>query len=499
MAKADDNTTLSGLSVKVSKHGSPRIAQLLRSTVFGTEGKLRYRQNEIADRIKSQANVQFIEILKSQRVLGTVGMANRRVVHSDDAMHTLYVRYLSIAQPFKSKKRRFYSHSKSKTKKTGRLRELVAAEITNHFEHPFTEADRQGTFYAYVESDNINSRNLCLSMGFTPARKVETLLFSRFNPSQKKSIQNINEYEQDEVKEHLKQFYGDYSFYFEDQVFQKGFYFVKREKGKIVGGIRANPVNWELVDYPGFEGWLMRDILPYLPLTNRLFEPDALKFLAFDYVWHSPGYEYLIPQMMSHCSSLFGIHLGMIWGDMHSDLIKKLKSGNQLGFVYSVIGSVYADLMVRPINMDLTVPEPEPDPEATSEVDEDLAKKSAENEELVEAEKDNDDAVPNDSDRDEVVESVTKEEELTTVENEDKNNAQPGEQNAEPVESSENLVSEDEGKDEEVNNELAETDYEENTNAEEASDDQELPVNEDLERWKKIMQKPVFVSALDMT
>ena len=53
---------------------------------------------------------------------------------------------------------------------------------------------------------------------------------------------------------------------------------------------------------------------------------------------------------MSHCCSLFGINLGMIWGDSQSELIKQLKIGNHLGFIHSIVGSVYADLMVRYID-----------------------------------------------------------------------------------------------------------------------------------------------------
>ena len=223
-----------GLKVKVSKHGSPRIANLLKNTVFGTEGKLRYRQQEIASRLKSQPHIQFIEILKGTRVLGTVGMSNRTVFHGDTSMRTLYVRYLSIAHAFKSKKKQSFKPSVSSRTKKGQLRELITNKITSHFEQPFIEFKQNGLFYAYVESANINSKKLCISMGFEPTRKIETLLFSRFNPTQKKTISNISEFEIDEVKEHLQSFYHNYSFYFEDQVFRKGFYFVKKREGKLL-------------------------------------------------------------------------------------------------------------------------------------------------------------------------------------------------------------------------------------------------------------------------
>ena len=64
----------------------------------------------------------------------------------------------------------------------------------------------------------------------TYSKNRNTTLLSRFNPTQKKTISNISEFEIDEVKEHLQSFYHNYSFYFEDQVFRKGFYFVKKER-----------------------------------------------------------------------------------------------------------------------------------------------------------------------------------------------------------------------------------------------------------------------------
>lgn len=439
MSKHKEKESTTGLHVKVSKFGSPRIAQLLQKTVFGTEGKLRYRQQEIAERIRSQSNVQFIEILKANRVLGTVGMANRLVHHKNEMMHTLYVRYLSIAQPFKSRKRTSFQKPVSTTEKKGALRELITTEITNHFEEPFKEKGLEGAFYAYVESANINSRNLCLSMGFRPTRKIETLLFSRFNPSQKRSIHNISDYEQGEVKVQLKEFYKNHSFYFEDKIFHTGFYLVKKEKGKIIAGIRATPVNWQLVDYPGFEGWLMREVLPFLPFTNRLFQPDSFKFLAFDYAWHIPEHENLIPELMAHCCSMFGINLGMIWGDMHSGLIKNLKTGNQLGFIHSIIGSVYADFMVRPINF---IKDEE---EMDDAIDEELE-------------------FPLKDEATEVDEEPVLEELYETAETDD-------------LESNEELT--DDGEEEQV--ESVET------------------KKDELDGLREILKQPVFVSALDMT
>ena len=342
----------SGLKVKVRAFGSPKIAELLRSTIMGTEGKLRYRQTEIVERMKKQRHIEFIEILKGTRVLGTTGIVTRQTRTAAEVRRSLYVRYLSVAKGFKSRKRKRSGLGKKATRNSDRksdLRDQIADQLTSHFEAPFIEEDREGAFYAYVEAENINSQNLCLSMGFNPIRKVQTLLFSRFQPTELKSASTIGFTDQPIIKQKLAEFYSEYSLYFEDQIFDTGFYFVLKEKDKIVAGIRATPVHWQLVEYPGFEGWLMTEVLPYLPMTNKLFKPGQFNFLAFDYAFYKDGNIKLLTELMSHCCALLGFHVGMFWGDQQAEITKTLQNSD-LGFLNSVVGSVGADLMVRFVN-----------------------------------------------------------------------------------------------------------------------------------------------------
>jgi hypothetical protein len=189
-------------------------------------------------------------------------------------------------------------------------------------------------------------------LDFKPVREVETLLFSRFNPKQKNTIGTISEFDKDEVRDQLKKYYSSHSLYFEDRLFDVGLYLVQRVKGQIVGGIRVNPVHWQLVDYPGFEGWLMKNILPFIPYTNRLFQSNEFKFLSVDYIWTVPGFESSLLDLMEHACSLFGIHVGLIWGDSKSEFLMHLKHSNKLGFMHSINGTVKADLMVRNIPAD---------------------------------------------------------------------------------------------------------------------------------------------------
>lgn len=271
----------SDLKISIQDSGSPKIAALLDSTIYGTNGKLRYRQKEIVDRMNSQTDIEFIEISKRERVLGTAGIISRPTYTGSMLLNCRYVRYLSISRGFNNQNKRTKKENTShhtKPLKKNSLKHRIGAKITEHFEAPFLQNNRKGAFYAFVEGENRNSRELCLSMGFTPIRKVHTLLFSRFNPTPHKEVSTASETDQEIVRKKLATFYKNYAFYFEDRIFSNGVYLLLKRNHTIIAGIRAIPVHWQVVDYPGLEGWLMRKVLPHLPLTNRLFSPTNFAF-----------------------------------------------------------------------------------------------------------------------------------------------------------------------------------------------------------------------------
>lgn len=340
------------LIVETKSGTSTGILTLLENTVFGTKGKVRYHQKNIGERIEAQKNIEFIQIKKRDQVLGTTGVVTRSTTGIKDNFKSLFIRYLSVNNPFRKHEKKRTPHSQFRNiKANSSLKTLIGKEITDHFEQPIIEAKDKAAFYAFVESENFNSKELCINLGFYPARKVSTILFSRFYPKKEPPVSEIEDFEKEEVSKHLSFFYQNHSFYFEDRLFESGTYYVLKRDGKIVAGIRCRPVNWEIVEVPGFSGFLMQRVLPYLPLTNKLFNPKNLNFLAFDYAWCLQDDEELILTLMNHACSVNGIHLGMFWGDTESTLVDDLKKSNRLGFLYKLNGEVNAEVMLRFINL----------------------------------------------------------------------------------------------------------------------------------------------------
>lgn len=343
----------SELKVVTKSGSSTEILSLLENTIFGTKGKVRYQQKHIADGILSQKNIEFIQIEKGDRILGTAGVVTRSTSGLKNNIKSLYIRYLSVNNPFRKKEKKRLAHTPSKKKRvTNHLKKMIGDEITSHFEKPVVESEEKAAFYAFVESENFNSKELCINLGFYPTRQVSTVLFSRFYPKKSSTVFKAENSDKDKIRDQLTSYYQDHSFYFEDRLFESGIYFVLKKEDQIVAGLRCKPVNWKIVEVPGISGFFMKNVLPYLPLTSRLFNPKNLNFLAFDYAWSSIQGSSFILELMNHACSSFQIHLGMLWGDKQSSLITELKKSKKLGFLNTINGEVTAEVMLRFINMD---------------------------------------------------------------------------------------------------------------------------------------------------
>ena len=339
----------SDLKVTTEKGYSKSIQDLLNKTVLGTPGKLRYKHIQTKQNLQKISGATFIQIKKRERVLGTAGFIERDVTFNSTSLKALYVRYLSVYNPFKNQSR---SNTSTKTnKKPNALRSSIEEIFNRELEKPFKSSDISSVYYAYVEADNQLSFNLCKSFGFKPIRSINTFLFSRFFPKQKNEISLVTKESHAVFRESLHDFYRDHNFVFTDSLEDYGSCFELRKNGKAIAGIRAIPVHWKIIEMPGLKGFLMLKILPKIPLFKKLFNPEEFRFLAFDSLWYKQGYSDKASDLMEHACSQLNYNMGMVWQDQESITSKEILSNNSLGFLHKVNGKVSAHLMTRDINM----------------------------------------------------------------------------------------------------------------------------------------------------
>ena len=339
----------SDLKVTTEKGYSKSIQDLLNNTVLGTPGKLRYKHTETEKNIEKLSNLSFIQIKKRERVLGTAGFIERNITLNDTFVKALYVRYLSVYNPFKN-----LGNSKTNIKpdkKPNALRSSIEEIFNRELEKPFKSVNQTGIYYAYVEADNLLSFNLCKSFGFKPIRIINTFLFSRFFPKEKKEISVVKKERHSAFRESLHDFYRDHNFVFSDSLDDYGSCFELKKNEEAIAGIRAIPVHWKIIELPGLKGFLMLKILPRIPLFKKLFNPEELRFLAFDSLWYKEGNSDKISDLMEHACALLDYNLGMVWQDEESLTAKEVLSSNNLGILHKLNGKVSAHLKTREINM----------------------------------------------------------------------------------------------------------------------------------------------------
>lgn len=339
----------SNLTVTTHKGISKSILSLLEKTVLGTPGKLRYKHTETENTVKKISGLRFVQIKKRNRVLGTAGFIERNISFDSASLKATYVRYLSVYNPFRTRK-------KSRRKKVvNKTQSVLRNDIENIFkgelERPYKTTHQKGLFYAYVESDNSLSRELCKSFGFKKIREINTFLFSRFFPKKQTGISEIDSNDYEIFREPLRHYYKEHNFVFTDSLEDFGTCFVLNHDGRAVAGIRAIPVHWKIVEIPGLKGFMMLKVLPKIPFLKRLFQPDKLKFLAFDSLWFQEKHSDKVQKLMEHACSELGFYLGMIWIDAKSATTNSMLTKNNLGLLHKINGSVKADLMARYINM----------------------------------------------------------------------------------------------------------------------------------------------------
>jgi hypothetical protein len=344
------NNVFKKLSIERRNKATSGILKLLNNTILGTPGKLRYKQTQIEQTINSFKNLEFIEIKKGNRVLGTTGIIERDISLGKNYINALYVRYLSIYSPFKRGKSKLNKLPK-KPKGNSKLREQITQLFSSEFEEQLKNDSKPGVLYAYVEHDNILSKNLCKSFGFKEVRTIFTILFSRLSPSKSHSVSILSNESGNEFKDQLEKFYSDHNFVFTADIENHGIRFIYKKGNQTVAGLRAISINWKIIEIPGIKGFFMQQVLPKIPYFNRIFDPERLRFIAFDSIWYKDGFSGSITEMMEHACSELDINMGMIWLDKRSNITQQLLDSGKLGLLHRVNGIVNAELMQRSINL----------------------------------------------------------------------------------------------------------------------------------------------------
>ncbi|MFZ2286801.1 MAG: hypothetical protein WAV93_07440 [Bacteroidales bacterium] len=336
------------LEVKRVRKPDDEIIALLKATVLGSEGGMRYSMQNTPERIRSYGDgLSFMALYKKSSLKGVIGVCRRATLNRGVRYDSTYLRYLAIQSAFQTEKAPSRRRERL-TEDTDSFRQRILSVIRDpqHVTGEENDGTASHVMYAYVESSNERSRNMINQAGYEYIRSFLTVAFSRFSPKPDSTVTRLRTEEEPAMAILLEEYYRDYCFYTDEFSFYDHRYYVLRRNGEIVAGVGAIPAQYTVVNVPGVWGWLMMKVLPYTPWFRRLFRPREFRYIILNAIYCRKGSEELLPDLFEAVCAEEGYHTALTWLDDHSFLYDTLRTNRRMGALNRMLnakpGLVYA-------------------------------------------------------------------------------------------------------------------------------------------------------------
>ena len=338
------------VKLEITRNIPSGLESLIKETIYGRDGKLQYKHRSAFQKLQEIDEKLIFTINRNDIIINTVVLVERFTHFKEQRIKSFYIRYLTFDKSFKSKKKQEPAQPE-KPVREGSLRKFSKSYISDYFNSYVTEKGDKAVFYAYIEHANLSSFDFAGIFDFESIRKVQTLIFSRFNPVKIECVGLMNENEKSQVIENLNKTYHDYALFSTEEVFRNDNYYVYRKDNEIIAGIKASPVTWDIIKVPGLSGFVMQHILPHLPYFSKLFKSHEMNFLAFEGVWFKEGCEDQAVLLMESVCKIFKQNIGMLWFDKECRIGKRIQATNKLGLLNKLKSDVNADIIFNYLNM----------------------------------------------------------------------------------------------------------------------------------------------------
>lgn len=336
------------LTITHEQTALPDVKDAIGSTILGNPGGLQYRQLDALRKIGEIKPLHFFPLRKDGELILVLALAERITKHSGVSYLTNYVRYVSFNPSYSVKAAQ--NHGLQRIGNS-----MIKEAMKNHSEtFPFSlqhlaDAGDKRLFYAYVEESNIRSLNFT-EFFFEKIRKFTVTPYSNFFPSHDRRVSQLTSGDLEELISLLRHHFKDHSFFFLDKDRLLSDYYVLKDKGRIVAGVNARKTGWKIIKVPGKAGWVVLNLLPYLPVFSRALKPSAFEFLTFDTLYCGPGSEHLLPALFSSVCKLKKNYAAMIYMDTEDVVYRQVHSAGNLGLINKMFGDFSGVIMARFVN-----------------------------------------------------------------------------------------------------------------------------------------------------
>jgi len=344
-----------GLEVKVSDKANEGILDILSHAVQGSEGGMRFQLQNIDRRINAYGDqIRFVSLYKKNKITGTVGACFRMSGQGALCFPSTYIRYFafqSVYQADPKLRKRETEEIRPEPDDSFKQKTLEIFSKPHLLELPQVfEADKH-IMYGFIESMNERSKNLVQKAGYEHIRSFLTVAFSRFNPKPDNRVSKLSDAEKPKMKELIKGFYRDYSFFSTDYIFYDDRYYILKEGNEIIAGVCTIPSSYKVYNIPGIWGWVIMKVLPGAPLFRRLFRPGEFRYLVFDAIYCRRGREEVLADLFESVCATEGFNTGLMWLDDRSTLYDKIKTSGRMGALNRILNAKPGLVFTKFVNL----------------------------------------------------------------------------------------------------------------------------------------------------
>lgn len=299
--------------------GVPEDALLfLDSISWGNEGAI-YEHKDTQEHIKYLHNPMMITINEGDAIRGTAAFCNTNITTKGTDLNCFYIRYFASSKEIRGK------------------------GVMKHFSKKVMELIRENdtkktVYFACIESANKGSYKVVESAGYKNIGTVKTIGFSRYFPKLSKNIAQITtESEKKEVLSLLKGFYNNHFLVQFNAIFLHNNYFVLRENNEIIAGCQYHKVHWAINAMKGFSGKIIMNVVPHIPILNKLFNPKRFEFLAFEGIYFKSGYEHKLHELFEGLLAKENLKSSMFWMGETCPVKKDILKKGNLGLIHTFL------------------------------------------------------------------------------------------------------------------------------------------------------------------
>ena len=299
--------------------GIPKEAfEFLDRIAWGNDGAV-YEHKNTEDHIHLLHKPTLMAIHEYDKIQGTAVFCNTEVSVGTARFNCYYIRYFASSKEIRGK---------GVMKKYG----IKVMESVRDDEKEKT------VFFACVERGNKASYRAVESAGYEKIGVIKTNGFSRFFPRINKKMEQVtNDDVRKEVLALLKKQYVEHAMVQFNSIFLQDDYFVIRENGEIVAGCQFHRVHWVINRMPGMMGKVVMNVVPLIPVLNKLFNPKQFEFLAFEGIYVKLGFENKLTDLFEGLLAKEKLKSGMYWMGESCPLRKRILEKCKTGLIHSFI------------------------------------------------------------------------------------------------------------------------------------------------------------------